>query len=131
MYAKIEGNSITHYPYGYGHLKRDNPNTSFPKDILSSSDGRSAYNLVEVSPVDRPESHTENISEGTPILVGDVWTQNWISTQKTSQELNDQIRRRRFAAYGKPEDQIEFITENGLEAWQAKVAEIKEEYPKV
>ena len=28
------------------------------------------------------------------------------------------------------ESQIEFITENGLEAWQTKVAEIKARYPK-
>jgi len=27
-------------------------------------------------------------------------------------------------------DQIEFITENGLDAWQAKVAEIKARHPK-
>jgi len=131
MYAKIEGNSISQFPYGRGHLKRDNPNTSFPKDFLSSSDGRSAYNLVEVSPVERPESDTDNISEGTPVLVGNVWTQNWIATPKTSEELNEDVIKQRRISYGKPEDQIEFITENGLEAWQAKVAEIKSEYPKV
>ena len=34
------------------------------------------------------------------------------------------------AAYGRPQEQIEYITENGLEAWQAKVAEIKAKYPK-
>lgn len=36
----------------------------------------------------------------------------------------------RLAAYGPVESQIEFITENGLEAWQTKVAEIKAAYPK-
>lgn len=36
----------------------------------------------------------------------------------------------RQAEYGTPEQQMEFITENGLEAWQAKVAEIKAKYPK-
>ena len=36
----------------------------------------------------------------------------------------------RAAAYGSLESQIEFITENGLDAWQAKVAEIKALYPK-
>ena len=131
MYAKIEGNSISQFPYSRGHLKRDNPNTSFPKDFLSSSDGRSAYNLVEVSPVERPESDTDNISEGTPVLVGDVWTQNWVSTPKTSEEFNEGVRKKRFGSYGRPQDQLEFITENGLEAWQTRVAEIKAIYPKV
>jgi hypothetical protein len=36
----------------------------------------------------------------------------------------------RRSEYGSVEDQIEFITENGLEAWQDKVTEIKNRYPK-
>tara|TARA_R100000734_G_C3222528_1_gene33502 strand:- start:112 stop:474 length:363 start_codon:yes stop_codon:yes gene_type:complete len=36
----------------------------------------------------------------------------------------------RQAAYGTTEDQIEYISENGLEAWQTKVAQIKADNPK-
>ena len=36
----------------------------------------------------------------------------------------------RAEAYGTPASQIEYITENGLEAWQAKVAQIKADNPK-
>lgn len=36
----------------------------------------------------------------------------------------------RQAAYGDPADQLEYITENGLAAWQAKVAQIKADNPK-
>lgn len=36
----------------------------------------------------------------------------------------------RLAAYGTATSQLEFITENGLEAWQAEVAEIKLMLPK-
>ena len=36
----------------------------------------------------------------------------------------------RAEEYGTIIEQIEFITENGLKAWQTKVAEIKEKYPK-
>lgn len=42
---------------------------------------------------------------------------------KTYQELRQE-------AYGSYLEQLEFITENGLEAWQKKVAEIKNKYPK-
>lgn len=35
----------------------------------------------------------------------------------------------RVQAYGDLAGQIEYITENGLEAWQAHVAEIKAQYP--
>ncbi len=37
--------------------------------------------------------------------------------------------RKRVVAYGDPMSQLEYITENGLEAWQAHVAEIKKKYP--
>jgi len=36
----------------------------------------------------------------------------------------------REAAYGSLESQLEYITENGLDAWQAHVAEIKAANPK-
>lgn len=37
---------------------------------------------------------------------------------------------KRMMEYGTIPEQVEFITENGLEAWQSKVAEIKKKYPK-
>jgi len=37
----------------------------------------------------------------------------------------------RMDAYGSLTDQIEYITENGLEAWQTHVAEIKAANPKI
>jgi hypothetical protein len=36
----------------------------------------------------------------------------------------------RIDEYGTVEQQLEFITERGLEAWQSNVAAIKEKYPK-
>ena len=36
----------------------------------------------------------------------------------------------RKSEYGSVESQIEFITENGLDAWKTKVDEIKAKYPK-
>ena len=41
-----------------------------------------------------------------------------------------QYVRDRISAYGTPEMQIEYITENGLDAWVAKVAQIKADNPK-
>ena len=35
----------------------------------------------------------------------------------------------RTDAYGPPSAQLEYITENGLEAWQAYVAQVKARYP--
>ena len=130
MYAKVESNAVTQYPNGLGHLKRDNPNTSFPIDILSTAD-RSSYNVVEVAAVESPDDRNDIVTEGTPTLISGVWTQNWISTPKTDDQKNDDVIKARKDLYGKPEAQLEYITENGLEAWQTKVTEIKTANPKI
>lgn len=48
--------------------------------------------------------------------------------------LDDDVRPdyiiKRTEAYGAPQEQLEFITENGLDAWIAKVAQIKADNPK-
>ena len=45
-------------------------------------------------------------------------------------EQTPEYLQKRLDAYGTMQQQLEFITEHGLEAWQAKVAEIKTMYPK-
>ncbi len=37
MYVKIENGQISAYPYTVGQLRKDNPNTSFPKNIPEST----------------------------------------------------------------------------------------------
>ena len=77
----------------------------------------------EVEDVEQPVQDGFTAVLGTPELVDGVWKQNWIMQENTWLE-------NRTVAYGRYADQIEFITENGLEAWQTKVAEIKAKYPK-
>lgn len=48
---------------------------------------------------------------------------------ENSDEPFPEYLQNRVDAYGSPVSQIEYITENGLEAWQAHVAEIKAQYP--
>ena len=87
-----------------------------PKDAEELS--LSEITLVESNP---PEGHSA--SPGTPELIGEEWKQTWVYTQLSGVQA-------RMSAYVPAEKQIEFITENGLEAWQAKVSDIKERYPK-
>jgi hypothetical protein len=167
IYAKLENNSISQYPYTMKNIRADNKNTSFPVDALSESLIRDEYGVVEVMSTEATEKFGYKAIEGQPKKVGDNWTQVWDSVAKTLEELVDgdvvsvekptadgfdaiegspefvdgEWRQtwnlneldwvnKRLRAYGLPKDQIEFITENGLEAWQSKVAEIKAKYPK-
>ena len=130
IYARVEEGSVTSYPYDMYALKRDNPSTSFPLDALSRADVRSIFNVVEVSSVEKPSDLEHHVNEGDPVLSGEVWTQTWTQSPRSAEELEHRVMGARLAEYGKPEEQIEFITENGLEAWQTKVAEIKARHPK-
>jgi hypothetical protein len=49
---------------------------------------------------------------------------------KSAHTKKETYEDKRIAEYGSVAEQIEFITENGLDAWQSKVAEIKAKYPK-
>ena len=130
-YARVENDSVVEYPFNTALLKKANPNTSFPKQPLEKANVREDYGVVEVVPVSAPESDTHNVVEVTPVNVVGTWTQTWNQTAKSNEELNVVAVSKRKSEYGLPEKQIEFITENGLEAWQAKVAGIKAKYPKV
>jgi len=86
----------------------------FMKDILLQDDGQGPYikewNLAIAKPTD---AQLADVEAAANIV-----------------EANAQVVSARKAAYGSMEAQMEFITENGLEAWQAKVAEIKAANPK-
>jgi len=49
--------------------------------------------------------------------------------EDVEQITNPEWLQNRIDAYGDVASQIEYITENGLAAWQAHVAEIKAQYP--
>ena len=130
LYAKVENGSISQYPYEIHNLRKDNSSTSFPETAMNISSIQSDYGIVEVAELSSPVSETHNVSEGSPALVNGVWTQSWEQAPKTAIELEAQVIDQRRAEYGHLDNQIEFITENGLEAWQARVADIKARHPK-
>ena len=55
---------------------------------------------------------------------------NALSSQAETLENNAIAVANRQKEYGTPQEMIEFITENGLEAWKTNVQAIKTKYPK-
>ena len=90
-------------------------------DLVPMELGELSHHDVATVEINAPEGHS--ISAGTPEFVDGEWRQTWVYKQESGVKA-------RVLLYGELEDQIEFITENGLEAWQARVAEIKALYPK-
>jgi len=58
-----------------------------------------------------------------------ITNQQILAKQSELQALEDVISKR-IKEYGSVAEQIEYITENGLDAWQTKVNTIKSKYPK-
>ena len=120
-------------PYTHTNLKDDNPNVSFPGNALENPDIRAEYGITEISKSELPPTAVQAVvpemrdgfraEKGDPEFVGDEWRETWNYVEMTWLE-------NRVLAYGFSGEQVEFITENGLEAWQAKVADIKAKYPK-
>ena len=55
---------------------------------------------------------------------------NALEAQANIVESNQAQVQNRIKEYGSIAEQIEYITENGLDAWQSKVNSIKAKYPK-
>jgi hypothetical protein len=66
MYLKLNNGVIEKYPYSIGELRRDNPQTSFPKN--PSDPLLADWGVFPVKPTGRPEvDYTKNVTEGTPV----------------------------------------------------------------
>jgi hypothetical protein len=90
MYAKISNGAVDQYPYTVGDLRRDNPNTSFPK--RPSDELLAEWGVYPVSFQDDPsfDDRTQKAStETTPVLVDNSWVIQWSVTNKTADEISE------------------------------------------
>ena len=69
-----------------------------------------------------PTEEGKNTVEILPVHDGSQWNRTYEFQDATWLES-------RVAEYGSIDKQVEFITENGLDAWQTKVTGIKTKYP--
>ena len=91
-----------------------------PSEVLSEEMVGAVY---ESHGVVYPEHEGQRATEVLPVWDGNQWN-------RTYQWGNVSYEEARMDAYGLLYDQIEYITENGLESWQTKVADIKAKHPK-
>jgi len=88
MYVKITSGAVDTFPYSMGQLRRDNPNTSFPRQI--PNDMLAEYDVYPVTTTDAPEydDRTQRVEQDTiPTFVDSNWTLGWTTTNKTAEEI--------------------------------------------
>lgn len=81
-YARIENGTVVEYPLYEGDIRLRFSNVSF------ASPFEAPEGYVPVADVTPPAyDYRKNITEGTPLLVGGVWTRNWLVTDATASEI--------------------------------------------
>jgi len=88
MYVKVSSGAVEQYPYTLGNLRRDNPNTSFPK--TPSGEMLADWGVYPVTLADVPsvDDRTQKaIQDASPTLVDGSWTLGWTVESKTSEEV--------------------------------------------
>ena len=93
MYVKITNGAVEQYPYTLGNLRRDNPNTSFPRNPNSEVLAEWGVHPVTVEAEPSYDRATQKLVQQTPSLVDGVWVVTWQAQAKTSDEIaNDDAR---------------------------------------
>lgn len=86
MYALIKNDAVEKYPYSFTDLRRDNPNTSFPKVInqatMESFGAMLVFNTTHPSITDQ-----QVLVEGTPVFSNNRWEEVWTVRDKTAEEI--------------------------------------------
>ena len=159
MYIKLNNGEVEKYPYSYGQLNADNPQTSFPTDM--PDENLATWDVYPVKATQKPSvDHTQNVTEGMPVrqktrnsdgtFKADdpetpqneawEWVQVWETTPASTDEIAEreakqiaQIEKERANAYRNESDPLFFKWQRGEsteQEWLDKIAEIKTRYPK-
>lgn len=87
MHVKLTNGSVDTYPYNVGQLRRDNPNTSFPKHIPSEMlEGYGVYTVVYTDMPSINDRTQKAEQASSPSLVDGAWTVVWTTSSKTAEE---------------------------------------------
>ena len=88
MYVKITNGTVDTYPYNIGQLRRDNPNTSFPKQIPEEMLNSYGVYRVVFSETPNYDARTQNVIQNSqPTLINFVWTLGYTILNKTVEEV--------------------------------------------
>jgi hypothetical protein len=81
-YARIENNIVVEYPVFAGDIQLRYPNVSFSIPLVPPE----GYVGVVGAPFPTID-YTKNVVEGTPELIQDTWTQVWVVSDATPEQI--------------------------------------------
>jgi len=98
MYVLAPNQTVEKFPYSIGHLRRDNRNTSFPRN--PSEQMLADWNVFPVK--DRPapafDPATENCNQTNPTLENGEWVMTWQVSPASAEEIAERLERKSLDA---------------------------------
>ena len=95
IYVKTVNGEASVFPYDLRKLKKENPNTSFPKEIsMEMLEGYGVFPVVENKPEFDP--YVQTLSAGTPTLSNGQWQVDYTATNIPEAEAEEVIRNARY-----------------------------------
>jgi hypothetical protein len=92
MYVLALNQTVEIFPYSIGDLRRDNPNTSFPRNpsdaVLADWN---VFPVVEQSPPEYNPAN-QNLNQLNPMLVDGQWLQTWQVTAASAEEIAERLQ---------------------------------------
>jgi hypothetical protein len=86
LLVKATNDTVQQYPYSVGLLRKDNPNTSFPKQVSAAD--MASFNVYPVTEVTPTVSDTQKLVKvWTPTLVGGDWVLAHEAVDLTSEDI--------------------------------------------
>ena len=87
MYVFAPNQTVEIFPYSIGALRRDNRNTSFPRNPSDAMlAGWSVFPVIEQEPPSFNPA-TQNLNQVNPMLVDGEWLQAWEVTDSSAEEI--------------------------------------------
>ena len=116
-WIKVEDGNAVKYPYLYSDLKKDNPNTSFPKGIINDPATLAEYGVFNVTLTSPPsyEVATQKVaSRPMPELVNGTWMIVWDITALTQEEQEAALSKKRSLMIVTPRQAKQALRQSGL-----------------
>ena len=87
MYVLAPNQTVEKFPYSIGDLRRDNRNTSFPRQPSEQMLADwSVFPVIEQEPPSFNPA-TQNLNQVNPMLVDGEWLQAWEVTDSSAEEI--------------------------------------------
>ena len=87
MYVFAPNQTVEIFPYSIGDLRRDNPNTSYPRN--PSDAVLAEWNVFPVTDKPTPAYNpaTQNCNQANPTLIDGKWEMAWAVTPATPEQI--------------------------------------------